>query len=170
MSGLLAVVLGLCTLSIHAQQPQAAAAGPAAQAQRLAAAAEGFVPRIEELGRRAWRAKFLSGQLEDDLWKLSRELRRHREELQTLARQVQGLKPEDVPEMLKAATALREKSAALQSAAERGFNKDFRPHGFTHQGWDIKREASQAFKAAGRLEKALGGGADASAIIVPRPR
>ena len=81
---------------------------------------------------------------------------RRYEAIQALARQAKDIKPEDAPDLLKAAAVLREKSASLQSAAERGFNKDFRPHGFTHQGWNIKREAAQALKAAVLLEKALG--------------
>ncbi len=155
MSRLLAAVLGLCTLGVHAQQPQAAAA-PAAEARSLASAAEGYVTRIEDLGRRSWKTGFKGGQLDDDLWQLARELHHHRETIQTLARHAKDLKPEDAPDFLKAAAVLREKSTSLQSASERGFNKDFRPHGFTHQGWNIKREASQALKAAVLLEKALG--------------
>ena len=69
-----------------------------------------------------------------------------------MARQAKDLKPEDAPELLKAATLLREKSTALQSAAERGFNKDFRPHGFSHRGWNIKREAARSCQAAKRIE------------------
>ncbi|MCX5796430.1 MAG: hypothetical protein NTY77_13135 [Elusimicrobia bacterium] len=155
MSGLLAAVLGLCALGSFAQQPQAAAVGPAARARSLAVAAESFVPRLEELGRRSWKAGFKGGQLDDDLWQLARQIRRHRQEVQALAREAKDLKPEDAPELLKAAAALREKSVSLQSAAERGFEKDFRPHGFTHQGWNIKREASRSCKAAEEIEASV---------------
>jgi hypothetical protein len=151
VSALLAAALGLCPLGAVAQQPQAAA-NPAIQARSLASAAEGYVARIEELGRRSWKAGFKGGQLDDELWQLARELHHHREAIQTLARQAKDLKSEDAPELLKTATLLREKSTALQSAAERGFNKDFRPHGFSHQGWNIKREAARSCQAAKRIE------------------
>ncbi len=154
MNGLLTAVLGLCALGVHAQQPQAAAASPAAQARRLAAAAESLVPRLEALGRRAWRSGFKSGQLEDELAHFAVELRHHRQEVQALAKEARDLKVEDASELLKAAGGLRERSEALQSAAERAFNRDFRPHSFTPQGWDIKREAARGCQAAKEVEDA----------------
>jgi len=169
VSRLLAAVLGFGLVGAQAQ-PREAAADPASpwgqagrEARRLTGSAQALLPGLLDLAQRSRKAGFKSGEIDEALWQLARDLHQTHADLQALGLRTQRLErvrsqegPQAATDLLQASSALRQAAAALQDGAQRAFREDLQPQGFTHQGWNIKREAKQALKAAVQVEQSCG--------------